>query len=189
MLPSTGLLLLSAIFWSRIHRMDPQDHTAPDHEQILPIRASKATILRWLIERNLNVTQVLAFGIKYLDSRRRGGEHVVLAVTAQAVRAADQAVVGLLLDVELAEISTILQSSVRLNVVGDQIRTVPIVNIKSFLVRTQSNTVRPTDVIDDPDYFSAGRDVVDRLRQVVRRSFCTDLVTVGKINATLLVDH
>ena len=82
-----------------------------------------------MIERNLNVTKVLAFGIKYLDSRWRRSERVVLAVTAQAVRAADQSVVGLLLDDELAEVSTILQSSVRLNVVGDQIRTVPIVNI------------------------------------------------------------
>src|SRR6202140_5570662 len=155
MRPSTGLPLLSAILRSRIHRMDPQDHTAPDHEQVLLVRAGKATVLRWLIERNLNVTQVLAFGIKYLDSRWRGSERVAPAVTAQAVRSANQSVVGLLLDVELAEISAILESSVRLNVVGDQIRTVPIVNIKSFLVRTQANTVWPTDVIDDPDYFSA----------------------------------
>ena len=84
---SPRLLLLSPIFRSRIHRMDPQDHTAPDHVQVLLIGPGKATVLRRLIERTSMLPRCSPLALN-TEPRWRCREHVALAVTAQTIRSA-----------------------------------------------------------------------------------------------------
>src|SRR2546427_3178511 len=149
------------------------------------IGSRKAAVLRWHVVRSFNVAQVLAFGIEHLISRRGSGVEMALAIDAQPVGSADESVIGLLLEVIFAEILAILQSSIGLHVVGEQVGAIPIVDVENLLVRTERDAVGPIDVVGHPDDFLAvGSDVVDRLRQITGLFFGSDLIAIGEIDAT-----
>src|SRR5262245_55695326 len=101
--------------------MDSVNDAAAGDIQIAVVRSTEAAVLRRHIVRSFDVTEVLAFCAEYLNPRRRCGKRVARAVNAQTIGAADQSMVGLLLQCVLAEILPILQSPIPLNVVSQQI--------------------------------------------------------------------
>ena len=94
---------------------------------------------------------MLAIRTEYLDSGWCGREHAPVVIAAQTICSANQSLFGLLFEVELAPVFAILQSSIGLDIIGDQILAVPVVDVKSFLVWAQRNTIWPVDVIGDPN--------------------------------------
>ena len=129
------LKLLRPVFRSGVFGFDPVDHTAAYYVEIHLALPAEAAVLRWHLVGSLNVRQVLALGIEHLDARRGGGEEVALVVDAQAVGAADHAVIGFLLEGVHAEVCLVLERAVGVHVVGDEIRAVPVIDVELLFVR------------------------------------------------------
>src|SRR5437867_8348092 len=98
--------------------MNPVNDSSTGDIKIAVARSTEAAVLRRHIIRSFDVAKVLAFGAEHLHTCRRCGKSVARAVHAEAIGAADQSMVCLLLQCILAEVLAILQGAIRLNVVS-----------------------------------------------------------------------
>src|SRR6478735_519485 len=94
------------------------------------VRSGKATVLWRRIIGSFDVPQVLAFCVEDLYSSGRRRVSVFLIIDTQSIGATNESRVCLLFEIVLSKISAILQRSIRLDVVGEQIFSAPVVDVE-----------------------------------------------------------